>query len=145
MELDKKQFEFIKSLTWDEVVEIWRNNEENEGHWESYYKSKGYKSWEDWRKKYLDAYTSLNKKWYLVKVKDPMTSVPKFRGGNHKGWKDSFYECLEMPTFSEMKENPVASEFLKNHSIYSFSFSICGFPLALFFEKIIINSFCNLN
>jgi len=114
MELDKEQFEFIKSLIWDEVTEIWRNNEIDEPHWKKYWESKNFKSWEDWRKKYLDAYTSLNKKWYLVRVKDPMVSVPNFHGGNYKGWKDSFYEDLEMPTFDEMKENSAAGEFLNN-------------------------------
>jgi len=114
MELDKKQFEFIKSLTWDEVVGIWRNNEINEEHWKKYWESKSFKSWEEWRKKYLDGYAVLNRDWYLVKVRDPISSVPKFRGGNYKVWKDNFYEDLEMPTFDKMKENPAASEFLNN-------------------------------
>ena len=77
-------------MTWQEVVNIWHGNEINEEHWKSYYKSKGHKSWGQWRKKYLDAYASLNKEWYLVRVKDPIVSVPNFRGGNYKGWKDGF-------------------------------------------------------
>lgn len=114
MNLDKEQFEFIKPLIWDEVAEIWRNNEINEEHWKTYYGSKGHKSWQEWRKKYIDAYAALNKGWYLVKVKDPLASVPNFRGGNYKGWKDNFYEGKELPTFVEMKEHPAAGEFLKN-------------------------------
>lgn len=114
MELDKEQFEFVKPLSWDEVVEIWRSNEINETHWEKYWKSKGHKSWEEWRKKYIDAYAVLNGDWYLVKVKDPIASVTNFRGGNYKGWKENFYEGREMPTFSEMKGHWAASEFLKN-------------------------------
>lgn len=114
MKLNEEQFEFIKSLTWDEVAEIWRSNEINEGHWKAYYESKGHKSWEGWRKKYLGAYAALNKSWYLVRVKDPLVSVPNFRGGNYKGWKSNIYDGRELPKFGEMKEHPAAAEFLKN-------------------------------
>ncbi len=85
MELNKEQFEFIRPLTWNEVFEIWRNNEVNEPHWKEYWVSKGFKSWEEWRSKYLDAYAALNKGWYLIRVKELLTSVPNFRGGNYKG------------------------------------------------------------
>lgn len=114
MDINKEQFEFIKPLTWGEIVEIWRNNEINEEHWRIYYELKGHKSWDQWRKKYIYAYAALNKDWYLVKVKDPLASVPSFRGGNYKGWKENFYEGKELPTFSEVKEHPVAGKFLKN-------------------------------
>ena len=114
MNLDKEQFEFIKLLNWENVFAIWRNNEINEGHWHDYYKSKGFESWDGWRKKYIDAYAALNKEWYLVKVKNPIASVPNFHGGNYKGWKENFYEGHELPTFGQMKENWVAGEFLKN-------------------------------
>lgn len=114
MKLDTNQFEFIKPLTWGEVAEIWRSNEINEGHWRDYWQEKGLKSWQEWRKKYIDAYAALNKDWYLVRVKDPLASAPSFRGGNYKGWKENFYEGKKLPTFGEMKEHPAAEEFLKN-------------------------------
>lgn len=114
MKLDKTQFEFIKPLTWDEVVQIWRNNEINEEHWKAYYESKSFKSWEDWRKKYLDAYAALNENWYLIKVKNLFVSVPNFHGGNYKGWEDHFYEGKKLPTFAEMREHWAAAEFLKS-------------------------------
>ncbi|MBI2064099.1 MAG: hypothetical protein HYT66_00030 [Candidatus Yanofskybacteria bacterium] len=114
MDLDKEQFEFVRPLKWIDVLDIWRNNEINEGHWKEYYQAKGFKSWENWRKKYIDAYASLGKDWYLAKVKDPILSVPSFRGGNYKGWKENIYEGRELPTFREMKEHPAAAGFLKN-------------------------------
>lgn len=63
MELDNKQFEFIRSLSWEDVLEIWHNNEINEAHWKEHYESKGFRSWEEWRKKYIDIYATLNKDW----------------------------------------------------------------------------------
>ena len=114
MDLNKEQFEFVRPLRWLDVLDIWRNNEINEGHWTEYYKAKGFKSWGQWRKKYISAYAGLNKDWYLVKVKDPISSVPNFRGGNYKGWKENIYEGRELPRFSEMKEHPAAAAFLKN-------------------------------
>lgn len=114
MNLDKGQFEYIKPLKWEEVVKIWRNNEISENHWKKYWEEKGFKSWEEWRKKHINAYAKLNKNWYLVRVNNPTLSVPNFRGGNYKGWADNFYEGREMPKFSEIKEHWIASEFLKN-------------------------------
>ena len=114
MELNTEQFEFIKPLTWNDVAEIWRGNEINEEHWKKYWEEKGHKSWEEWRKKYIDAYAALNKEWYLLRVKDPVMSVPNFRGGNYKGWVKNIYEGKELPRFSEMKEHPAAAEFLQN-------------------------------
>ena len=114
MYLDKAQFKRIKSLSWDEVYKIWENNESDLEHWKIYYKEKGFASWKDWRKKYIDAYKKLNEKWYLIKVENPIASVPNFHGGNYKGWKENIYEGRELPTFSEMKEHSAAGEFLKN-------------------------------
>lgn len=113
MELDNKQFELIKPLTWEEVVEIWKNNEANEAHWEAHYKKEGFNSWLDWRKKYIEPIAALKKNWKLVRVIDPLKSVPAFHGGPYSGWDKDFYEGRDLPTFAEMKEHWAAADYLK--------------------------------
>ncbi len=114
MELDKKQFKIIKPLTWEKVFEIWKNSEINEEHWAEYYKKEGFKSWEDWRNKYIGPVKALNKEWRLFKVIDPLKSVPNFRGGPYRGWSKNFYEGRDLPTFAEIKENPAVAKYLEN-------------------------------
>ena len=96
------------------MADIWRRNEINEKHWKKYWELKGFKFWEEWRKKYLNAYAALKGNWYLVKVRNPLKSVPNFRGGNYNGWKENIYEGRKLPKFAEMKEHWAAAEFLKN-------------------------------
>lgn len=114
MELDNKQFEFIKPLKWEEVFKIWQSNEINEPHWQEYYKKEGHKSWLDWRKKYIEPIKAINKDWKLVKVINPLKSVPNFHGGPYKGWDKNFYEGRNLPIFAELKEHWASAEFLKN-------------------------------
>lgn len=114
MKLDHKQFEFIKLLTWEEVFKIWKDNEINEPHWEEHYKKEGFSSWLDWREKYIKPIKALNKEWRLVRVVNPLKSVPYFRGGPYKGWDKNFYKGRDLPKFIDMKEHWAAADFLKN-------------------------------
>ncbi|MBU3923017.1 hypothetical protein KJ684_02165 [Patescibacteria group bacterium] len=115
MNLDKKQFEFIKKLSWKDVFNIWYDNEANEPHWKEYYKKEGFNSWYDWRKKYIDPIKNLNKEWKLIKVINPLKSILDFRGGPYKGWKD-FYNNQNLPKFKNIKEHPRAKDYLKGLS-----------------------------
>lgn len=114
MKLNNKEFEFIKPLTWKEVFKIWRGNEINQLHWKKYYKEKGFKSWIDWRKKYLKPIESLKKDWKLFKVINPAKSVQNFHGGPYNGWWKNFYKGQNLPTFAKMKEHPMALNYFKN-------------------------------
>src|SRR3989338_4331145 len=114
MPLDLSQFELVKPLTWEEVFEIWQSNEINDVHWEKYWKEKRFNSWYEWRKKYIEPIAALDKQWKLVKVVEPLKSVPNFHGGPYTGWDKNFYEGRDLPTFAEMKENPTAAGYLKN-------------------------------
>lgn len=112
MELDNKQFEFIKPLIWEEVFKIWEDSEINQVHWQEHYKKKGFGSWLDWRKKYIEPIKAMNKDWKLVKIINPLKSVPNLHGGPYNGWKN-FYEDKNLPKFIEMKEHPISGDYLK--------------------------------
>ncbi|MBD3282181.1 MAG: hypothetical protein GF387_01065 [Candidatus Portnoybacteria bacterium] len=114
MELDKKQFKFIKPLAWKEVFNIWKNNEANEEHWKEYCKEKGFDSWFEWRKKYIEPIKKQSKDWKLFKILNPLESVPQFRGGPYNGWTKNFYKNQEMPRLKNIKENPAIKQYLDN-------------------------------
>lgn len=45
MNLNSKiELEFIKDLTWPEVFEVWRQNEENRKNWKQHYAERGFGS-----------------------------------------------------------------------------------------------------
>lgn len=99
------ELQFVKPLTWDEVFDIWRGNEENEEHWKIYYKAKNFNSWGEWRKKYIEPIRAMNKEWGLYRILDPMKTVPAFHSGRYKGWLP-FYGGQKFPTFYEIMRHP---------------------------------------
>ena len=109
-----RKFVFVRNLNWQDVFEIWKNNEINEPHWQEYYTEKGFNSWIEWRNKYLEPIKALNKKWKLVKVVDPLKSVPKFHGGPYNGWWKNYYQGENLPEFGKMAEHPRSEDYLKN-------------------------------
>jgi hypothetical protein len=86
-----ENLEFIKSLTPKDVLETWRNMEENLEHWKGFWHSKGFKSWQEWRE---TSHAPLFKKqlnWSLYKVNEPLKSVPEWRAGMFHAWNKWFY------------------------------------------------------
>jgi hypothetical protein len=101
-----EELEFVKDLTWEEVFEIWRKDEEHRDHWKHFWKEKGFDSWEEWRMRYAEAFKLPERDWKLYFIKSPLTTVPKFRGGPFKSWVERFYEGRNAPTFAELAKHP---------------------------------------
>ncbi len=98
-ELDKNIFTPMDKLRGDEVFEYWRFNEINEPHWIEYWKSKGFKSWEEWRTKYAQEFKLRDREWVFCRILDPINNIPFFRGGPLSSWVKNFYHGLPAPTF----------------------------------------------
>ncbi|OGM97560.1 MAG: hypothetical protein A2735_01530 [Candidatus Yanofskybacteria bacterium RIFCSPHIGHO2_01_FULL_41_21] len=86
-----ENLEFIKSLTQEEVFETWRKGEENIEHWKTFWESKGYKSWEEWRRTTHKTLFEKPLKWGLYTVSDPLITIPEWRGGMFHSWNKWFY------------------------------------------------------
>src|SRR5687768_15402658 len=97
---------FVRDLTWDEVFEIWRSNEEHRENWKKLWQERGFASWADWRKTYADQFGLPAKSWKLYRVDDASTTVPDFRGGPFRGWTERFYNGVSAPTFKEIVTHP---------------------------------------
>ena len=103
LQLDPTQFRYIKPLSWDEVFNIWRGNEAANPKWIEHYTSKGFKTWDDWRRATHAALKPEELEWHLCEIIDHLKTVPRFRGGPFKSWKRVYFRELDPPpTFDEL-------------------------------------------
>ncbi len=61
------QLRKIKTLSWNEVFEIWRSNEEGRENWNELILRRGFPSWETWRMTYANEFKLLTLNWELFK------------------------------------------------------------------------------
>lgn len=101
-----ENLKLIKPLTWPEVFEIWRSNEENTEHWKQYWKSKGFESWEAWRNHTHANLHGENLAWALYKVENPAETVSRFLGGPFRSWTKWFYMNNPKPSFADIVQHP---------------------------------------
>lgn len=97
---------FIRDLTWEDVFEIWRGNEEHRPNWIKLYTERGFSSWTDWRRPYADQLGLPTKSWKLYRVDDASITVPNLHGGPFRGWSERFYNGVSVPTFKEIVNHP---------------------------------------
>ncbi len=95
--------EKIRSITWEEIWEQWRKDEE--GLWEDHYAEEGFSDWESWRGKQKIAAFLRKNKWNLFKIPDPLQTVPEFFVGPYKGWR-KFYTDMRHSRFKDIVEHP---------------------------------------
>jgi len=86
-----ENLKFIKSLTQEEVIEMWRRGEKNVEHWKPFWESKGHKSWEEWRRTTHKALFEKSLTWGLYNVLNPLTTIPEWQGGMFHSWSKWFY------------------------------------------------------
>ncbi|OGN34996.1 MAG: hypothetical protein A3I39_01595 [Candidatus Yanofskybacteria bacterium RIFCSPLOWO2_02_FULL_47_9b] len=98
----------IKELTAEEVFETWRKIEENLEHWKSFWKAKGFNSWEEWRRKTHASVLDKKLSWNLYQVKEPIAIIPEWYGGMFHGWAKWFYPVLseQPPKLKELLTHP---------------------------------------
>ena len=77
---------FIRDLTWPEVFEIWRANEEHLEKWKELYTKRGFGTWEAWRKNLIAPMELESRSWKLYRIEQPAKTVAGFHGGPFRGW-----------------------------------------------------------
>ena len=98
------KLELVKYLFWQEVFEIWRQNEADKPGWQETAKNKGYENWEAWRINYFDVFRCKETSWQLFEIKNPLEAVPEFHGGPFKTWIERMYQGEFLPTFDRLAE-----------------------------------------
>lgn len=101
-------FTLIRSLTWDEVFDLWRQNEDTP-RWEAVYTTRGFATWAEWRMTYADPWRCPELRWALYRIDSPTDVVPQFIGGRFRTWVEKYYGKRYSPTFSELIQHPELS------------------------------------
>ena len=113
---------FIRDLTWPEVFEIWRGNEEKLVKWEEVYKRRGFDSWEAWRKDLITPWHLDTRTWKLYRIEQPGKTIANFHGGPFRGWTERYYNGATVPTFAEIMKHPGLQ------TVHAFKDFITNFP-----------------
>lgn len=100
--------ELIKSLTPSQVFETWRGIEESVEHWRSVWQTKGFKSWQEWRRTTHAPLFEKELQWNLYKINTPTKSVPEWKGGMFHAWYKWFYAVFpeKPPRLKELLTHP---------------------------------------
>lgn len=100
--LDKNYFTLLKQINWEEVFDIWRQDEASLPNWIKHYQERGFSSWEEWRKTYTEPFKCAESKWNFYQLNQATKIVPDFYGGPFKSWVKHFYQGKDALTFSEL-------------------------------------------
>lgn len=106
IQLNDPYLKHVMPMSWDDVFDWWRTNEERLPHWIGYWTAKGYDNWEQWRLEKVRHFGLPSLEWHYYQVEMPYISVPAFRGGPFKGWQEHYYKGLHFPKFAEMAQLP---------------------------------------
>lgn len=103
-----KNLSLTKPLTQEDVFETWRSMEESLEHWQSFWRSKGFKSWGQWRRATHAPLFAKELDWKLFKVNEPIKSVPQWRGGMFHSWNKWFYGAFpeKPPRLKDLLTHP---------------------------------------
>ncbi len=105
---NNKNLQHLKNLTWDQVFDVWRKNEDYLGsHWKPLWQARGFKSWDDWRMTYVDRFELKNlNDWGLYEIVDHMKFIPQICGGSFSSWVERYYNGEDNPLFSKIVQHP---------------------------------------
>jgi len=132
--IKNNQLQLIKKLSWPEVFEIWRKNEDYSGsHWIEHWQSRGFSSWQEWRERYVKPWGLDHLDWELYEIINPVETVAEFCGGSFRSWAEKFYNGKDNPSFIELAANPE----IQNHQGVLKFFN--NFPKETIISAVILN------
>ncbi|MBU0671142.1 MAG: hypothetical protein ABH835_03280 [Patescibacteria group bacterium] len=99
---------YIRDITWEEVYENWKENEEKDDIWKDYYDRKGFDSWDDFRKEQIDEIDAPNLKWELYEIF--ADEIKEYNCGDFKGWL-KIAKDVKSRKFKDLAEH----EFFQDH------------------------------
>lgn len=104
------RLEFIRPITWEEIWEQWRKDEE--GWWEEHYAKEGFSDWESWRGASVKKYNVHDWEWKLFRVPDPLNTVSTFFVGSFPGWRPYYPD----KDHSHFKDIATSKGFIGSHT-----------------------------
>lgn len=99
----------LQALAWPEPFRFWRESEGSDPSWLGVARSRGFETWEEWRRAYLPAFRMEERRWTLYRVAEPFLAVPRWRGGPFQGWIEQTYGDIgPTPEFSVIERRLTA-------------------------------------
>jgi len=90
----------IQPITWQKVYRTWKKNEDHD-FWRAHYQPRGFSSWPEWRKNYIQPLGLEKLKWQTGELKN-IKDILNFYGGPFKAWKKYFYKNKNSLTFKQL-------------------------------------------
>lgn len=100
-----KQFSFVCSTTWPEVLSDWREREADWG-WEEVWKSRGFESWDAWRATYVSALRLQDRPWGIYRADNPKELVPEMWAVGYAGWKQYYPTGTRKARLADIARHP---------------------------------------
>lgn len=97
----------IKSLSWKEVFDTWRNLEAWQESWKSHWVERGFDSWDEWRTAYVAPIHPETLVWELYQITDPIKDLPLFYGTPTKAWIEKAYDGETTKRFRDIDTLPI--------------------------------------
>jgi len=124
----------IKELTWPEVFEFWRANEDfPNSHWINHWQERGFQSWQEWRQTYIQPLGLADLKWQLFYLPDPLNTLSFCHGGPFRSWVELYYHGQTAPSFSSLAQD---QEVEKNSGVQTM---LKNFPVQTIISGVIVN------
>ena len=107
----------IRSLTWPEVFEIWRDAEIHSETWRTLYTKRGFSSWETWRLSFAEPLKLATLTWSLYDVREPGPFILDCVGGPYRGWFERYYNGMQQPTFRDLAKVVALQQHVGIHQL----------------------------
>lgn len=100
----------IKSLSWKEVFDTWRNLEAWQESWKEHWTERGFNSWDEWREAYAAPLHPETLSWEMYHIADPIKDLPLFYGTPTKGWIEKAYGGEMTKQLKDISNLPIITE-----------------------------------
>lgn len=98
---------FVQDISWQEVFDTWRDLEARQESWQRHWEERGFDSWDEWRKTYLEPYHPELLSWTLYEITSPLQDVPHFYGTPTKGWIEKAYKGETTMQLKDLVTHPI--------------------------------------
>jgi len=102
-----KSLEFVRPIKWDEIFSIWKKGESEQKSWRKHWESRGFESWDEWRKAYAEPLNPEKLKWFLYEIKNSLADVPSFYAVPSKSWIEKAYGGEKTLQFKNILHLPI--------------------------------------
>lgn len=100
----------IRSLSWKEVFDEWRELEAGQESWKEHWIERGFDSWDEWREAYATPLHPETLSWELYQITDPIKDLPFFYGTPTKGWIEKAYGGETTKQLKDISNLPIITE-----------------------------------